>query len=71
MAEIEIFAISKRCLDRRIRSIEVLSDEVSARPKSRNCKKQLCPGSLRRTMLVLGLAGFISIYQKLMSQSTS
>jgi hypothetical protein len=39
MAEIEISAISKQCLDRRIGSIEVLSDEVSAWAESRNCQK--------------------------------
>jgi len=36
MAEIELSALSKQCLDRRIRNMEKLTDEVSAWERERN-----------------------------------
>ena len=50
MAEIELSAFSKQCLDRRIADLKILKHEVSACENKRNQLEQLRDGSSKRTM---------------------
>ena len=58
MAEIELSALSKQCLDRRIDKMIVLSSQVMSWTKRHNHLKVVINWNLQRTILEINLTGF-------------